>query len=220
MDGIIFIVLFMAGLAWTVYSIFGSRYRFDQKLKKAVQECKEGKTTPFKRSDFFSRFKAKRKWEKDHPYQAFVKKAYRRVRAFIYNLPELPRDGYRKIKRGIQRAYYGWCHEDTWNLEHYLAKVMYGSVKHLFKYSKTTFRTRITKNPETDYDEDESKRIREEILYALKTRFDISEGDREGYYPTLTEKQRKKLKCLTKEENDRLNEGLKLFNKYFFSLWD
>lgn len=220
MDGLIFIVLFMAGLAWTVYSIFGARYRFDQKLKKAVQECEEGKTVPYKRSDFFTRFRAERKWEKAHPYLAFFKEAYRVVRCFIYNIPDLPRDGYRKVKRGIQRAYYGWCHEDTWNLEHYLAQVQYESVKHLFEYSKTTFRTQVTDNPENDYDAEESKRIRKEILYALKIRFDVSEGKREAYYPSLTEAQRKKFKALTKAEETRRKAGMELFDRYFGSLWD
>jgi hypothetical protein len=193
---------------------------FTRKLKRAIQDCKEGKTIPFKRRDFFAYYRAERKWEKAHPYLALAKHVYRRVRSFIYDIPDLPRDGYRKVRRGIERGCRGWAHEDTWNLEHYLSRVMYQSVEHLFKYNKSSFRTQVSKNPENDYDAKKSREIKKKILYALKLRLAISNGDREGYYPQLSEKERKKCKCLTKEEERRRLEGMALLDHYWGSLWD
>lgn len=194
--------------------------RFTRMLQKGIKDVKEGKVVKYNRRDFFARWRAEKKWEKAHPYQAWVKHIYYRTRAFIYNIPDLPRDGYRKVKRGAERAYHGWAHEDTWNLEHYLSKVMYESVKHLFDYNKSSFRTQVSKNPENDYDTKKSNEIKKKILYALKLRLAISNGDREGYYPQLPLNQQKKCKCLTKDEEKRRLEGMVLLDHYWGGLWD
>src|SRR5271154_2774894 len=84
---------------WVIYSI-GKPSNFSKDLNKSIQEVKEGKTTPYK--DILELFKQEDEYDKAHPIQAFFKDTYYTIRRFIVEIPEIPRYGYRKIKRGIQ----------------------------------------------------------------------------------------------------------------------
>ncbi len=219
MDGIFFITFFGLGLLWSIYSLFKPS-DFSKKLNKAIKDVKEERIT---RSWNFEEFKKeveeKKIWNQRHPIQAYVKEIYYILRRFIYEIPNLPRYSYRKIKRGIQRAYFGICDEDSWNLCSYLSKVIRRGLSRLY-WSNSTFRTSNTGNDKIDYNENKCHQIKGEIIYAFTLNEQILNGERESYMPKLSKKLKKEFNCLTRDENRRRIKGMKLFVTYFFSLWD
>lgn len=215
--GIANIILITFGLVG--YLIYHHYTRFDALLKRSIEDVKEGRVHRFCLEDFKKEQEETEKWKKEHPNLSFLKDAYWYIRHFIYELPELPRYGYRKIKRGIQRAYRGWADEDTWYLNHYLSKVIKESVTRLYKYD-ICFKIGNTGDNDKDYDLLECKKVLEDIIYAFKINEDICNGDREMYMPKLNKKLREEWKCLTLKEEMRRRTGMRLFNQYFLSLWD
>jgi len=170
--------------------------------------------------DLLEEFKREDEWMKLHPYRAFFINTYRAIRRFILNVPDLPRDGYRKIKRGIQRAYRGWSDEDVWNLHAYNARVTYAMLLNLKKNKHGYPATPNPKTGEEDYDEARWDKILDQIIYAYKLNTDIANGYRETYSPYYPEDLKKEFNCLTqKEEMDR-RIGMILFMDYFENLWD
>lgn len=156
----------------------------------------------------------------------------RNVISYIrYNWNDFPRDGYRKIKRGIQRAYRGWSDEDVWSVHHYHAKVIVGMLKRL---KETKQGTPMAVFPEsaklrengniTDEEEkigqDNWNKILDKMINAYSFNLAIAEGERELCWPRMSAKSKKEFKCLSKEEEKERQEGMKLFNKYYLCLWD
>ena len=168
----------------------------------------------------------KKQWAKEevydlkHPVKAFFKRQYITIRAFIYNLPDAPRDAYRKVKRGVQRAYRGWADEDVWNLFGYHAKITYGMLLNL---KNTHMGIPATMNPDTgEYDNDEKRweQILDKMIYAYKLNIDIANGERELFNPHMPKKLQKEYNCLTQKEDMDRRLGMLAFNHYYFSLWD
>ena len=213
--GIANIILITFGLVG--YLIYHHYTRFDALLKRSIDDCKEGRTTPYKTIQ--QRWREEAKWEKKHPVQTFFKDCYWYVRRGVIAVFEFPNDFYRKCKRGVQRAYRGWADEDTWNLEHYLSKVIHGSLKRLFKY-RSTFKTNNTGDDKIDWNKKESDAIKRDILFAWKIQKDISDGKRKAHHPELKPNLQKKFKCLTHAEELRRKKGMELFDHHFGSLWD
>ena len=195
-------------------------------LTRAIKEIEDSKN-PFigkrpnliSHEDVMASFKAEEEWDSKHPIIAGIKDFYYTTRRFIYEIPELPRYGFRKIKRGIQRAYRGWADEDTWNFDHYLSKIIKEGVSKLYTYDNC-IKTGNTGDDDKDWDITETKKILEDIIYAFKINEQIQNGDREGYYPQLSKKFKKEQNCLTRDEERRRVRGMKLFIKHYFSLWD
>lgn len=193
-------------------------------LTRAIKEIEDAKKNnkPLKTSsheDFMAECKAEEEWDSKHPIIAGIKDFYYTTRRFIYEIPELPRYGFRKIKRGIQRAYRGWADEDCWNFNHYLSKIIKEGVTKLYTYNNC-IRTGNTGDDDKDWDITETKKILEDIIYAFKINEQICNGDREGYYPQLSKKFKKEQNCLTRDEERRRQRGMKLFITHFRSLWD
>jgi hypothetical protein len=182
-------------------------------------------------NNLLDKFKAENKWIKEHPIRGYFITAYRYIRSFIYNSPDLPSDLYRKIKRGVQRAYYGYSSEDYWCIHSYHSKVVYGLLRDLKKYKHGIPLIVFSKNALvdeignfTDKAELEAKRkwdkILDQMIYAYKLNCDIASGDREVYSKNYNTEQIKEFNVLSlKEEHDRVR-GMNLFNKYYLSLWD
>jgi hypothetical protein len=114
---------------------------------------------------------------------------------FLYNLPDVPRDIYRKIKRGYQRAYRGWADEDTWSFDSYLSKITSEGIIHL---SKTTYGYPCDLNSLEEW-----KVILDKIAWSFK----IHENGINNNLP------------LDEVNIDKYNEGWRLFQKYFQLLW-
>jgi hypothetical protein len=216
---LLFMTLFIMGLTYTLYSIVGPS-SFKKRVDLAIKQCKERKLTPYK--DLKKQWKAEEKWDKAHPIQAYVKNILWHIRHIIREIPELPRYGYRKIKRGLQRAYFGICDEDAWALDHYFSKVILIGLRRLQKLDRLNFRTKNTGNDDKDYDKKETNRILGEMIYSFDINEKIANGDIEGYYPQVIKKLSKKRRkdYLTLQEDLRRKVGMKYFIEYYFSLWD
>ena len=193
------------------------------KLEKCIDEIKIGKTKLNSWQTIEKQWQEEELWDKAHPIQAYVKNIYYSVRRFFYEIPELPRYGYRKIKRGAQRAYFGICSEDHWALAHYLSKVILQGLKDLQKNRTSLFRTGNTGDPDKDYDEAQNKYIMDEMIYAFTLNEEIANGYKEMYFPGLKNKMKPhkfQTEFLTRDEERRRVRGMKLFLKHYFSLWD
>jgi hypothetical protein len=135
-----------------------------------------------------------------------------------------------KIPNIIQRAYRGWGDADTWDFDGYLSKIISEGCKHLKLYKHGIpgdIYDKYRNDVLLDQNEAEFLAIKEwnEILDKIILAFDLIkqiqyDGKREFYLPDLPEALKNKYNCLSKEEDDAMNEGMHLFIKYFFSLWD
>jgi len=167
--------------------------------------------------------------DKEFPIHAFFNNLYPNIRRFILNTPNLPRDGYRKVQRGVQRAYRGWSDEDVWSLFHYHAKITYEMLIHL-KKMKNGFPTEML--PEeaqfggniTDEMDKVAiakwENILDRMIYAYKLNIDIAEGERCSYSPHFTPEDINEFKSLSQREECDRKIGMFLFDRYYFNLWD
>jgi len=128
-----------------------------------------------------------------------------------------------KIPNYFHRAWYGWGKADTWNFDYYLSKVIYQGLLWL-KFHQHGYPA--TYNPKThrnDYNEKRWDEIMNKMIYSFRMVKEIEEGNREFYLKGIEKKDInlfKKLNCLSKEEAKKMREGLNLFSKYYFCLWD
>lgn len=135
-----------------------------------------------------------------------------------------------KIKSFFQRGYRGWADEDTWGFDGYLAKVISEGCKHLkeHKHGIPCEYVSFKKDKSYEYDEkegEEGERRWNEVLDKVIFAFDLIrqiqyDGDKEFYLGRLSEEDRKRFNCITKEENDKIEEGKKLFIDNFTNFWD
>ena len=131
------------------------------------------------------------------------------------------------IRSFFQRGKRGWSSKDTWSFSGYLSEVIYKGLSHLKK--------NMHGHP-CDLTEGQWIDILNKIINTFETAQEISDGN-VWYIPTKQwdEKNYKKICELTKEQNKNyeqnvrvlskhqskeFEEGFKLFEKYFFSLWD
>jgi len=101
-----------------------------------------------------------------------------------------------KLKNFMYRGVHGWCPEDVWNLDVYLARVIAESIKYLEKHT-------------ISYPNGMTFKQWKKILNQISKDIRIKEIDEEFY--TL-KNQRKAYK--------KQQEALKLFVTYFNTLWD
>lgn len=131
----------------------------------------------------------------------------------------------RKLKSFFERGYYGWSEEDTWSFDSYLSLIIYEGLKHLRNQKHgypITIGQCLLKDKEDFYEVNEKEwdNIMIKMIHAFKLLKEIGEGKREHYSPYMEEKYQREYNCLTKEENDIVEEGKQLFIKHFNSLWD
>jgi hypothetical protein len=169
------------------------------------------------------------KERKLHPVRAWFNY---RVRPFFRDLNNSPRDLYRKVKRGVQRAYRGWADEDVWSCDNYLSRVILGMLKRLKATkqghpcvleppdcvvfgSNSPEENEYYRNCEKAWDN-----ILDKMIYAFELNVQIANGDRESYNPTFDEKFRKEMDALTLKEDIERRRGMLYFLKHYESLWD
>jgi len=128
-----------------------------------------------------------------------------------------------RVPNYFQRGWRGWGNADTWEFDAYLSKIIYQGLVHLNKHKPGYPITLVPENEEEpDYEANEKKwqEIMNKMISAFKLASEIGTGEREFYLSKLNEKHQKELNCLTKEEDDAMNEGFRLFTEHFFNLWD
>lgn len=155
------------------------------------------------------------------------KHLYYRIYLFFYRLfyriIESPRNTRRAVVSFFQRAIRGWADEDTWGLCDYLADVIAQSVYHLKKTSHG-MPADLTEGQWVDIlnkirDTFEiAKRITDDDLYLIEN---IPDRERwEEILKKLNKKHGINQRCMSEKEIHEYKEGWKLFQKYFFNLWD
>lgn len=218
---VLFFLLFIVGLISSVILSFNfSRMKSIRAIEAGIKDVKEGRVTHYTLDDLKAKWKKNEQWALDHPRLARFVSVYYALRRFFYEIPDLPRYGYKKIRRGVQRAYRGWANEDTWALDHYLSKVIKESLIHLKKNKMGYPATASTGKEEYDYDEARWNDILDEMIYAFDLNEQIANGYREQYYPQIKASERKEMNCLTLKEDIRRRKGMLKFVQYYFSLWD
>lgn len=147
------------------------------------------------------------------------------LRWTIYNLPDVPRDLYRKCRRGLQRAYRGVADEDVWGFDWYLSKVILRGLKRL-KETKRGCPFVEGFNGESDFEEMEKEwnRILDTMIWTFEVTQKIQD-DRWLLSPLQgwTEEEQKRLTAfylMTAEETRKYYVGWSNFQKYYFGLWD
>jgi len=163
------------------------------------------------------------KWEEDHKVQAFFKSSLPR---FIRNIPDIPRDILQDHIAGTQRMKRGWANRDTWSFDVYLAEVIIGGLTHL-KENLHGVPCDFGSKDGMEIDLEGWKTTLDDIIWTFETSLKITERD--WFYGTAKVRVRwgKLYKeagidtyIMTKEECVKYRNGWRLFQKYFFSLWD
>jgi len=145
----------------------------------------------------------------------------RKFKYIFQDIIDAPNDLYRKIKKMVQRAYRGWSNEDTWCFDFYLADVIENGLIHL-KNTACGYPANLT--------EEEWNNVLKKIILTFKTAKQIIDNH---YIYTFSQEydteENKNLRrslgkldfctIMTKEECQSYEEGWKLFQEYFHSLW-
>lgn len=156
--------------------------------------------------------------ESSFPYRMY-KKLYR----FIWNgfyLGDLKRD----IVAFIQRGKRGWANRDVWGFGAYLSQILKDGLYHL-KENKCGYPGNMTEGQWVD--------ALNKMIDTFQLAYEIYNGDvfymstkewnEETYLKMLTytkEKDSGMKKVVSKKEAREFEEGFKLFQTHFFSLWD
>lgn len=197
------------------------------KLLKGIQEAREGKTKTYSSEEFDQWIKNRDNWRKKHPVLAFLKDTWYWPGRFYQKLKDLKRD----FISFFQRGYRGWAVPDTWWWDSYNAKVQRDVIKHL-RDNKTgipgDFCYDSEKKQEIPWEEAEKafNAVLDKIIYAFDMIVQLSDGKLEHYCPTATEQWKQdfekkfETRFITKEENDKIKEGLRLYAEHYFCLSD
>jgi len=145
----------------------------------------------------------------------------RKLRWILKDLMDAPRDLYRLVKRVIQRGKRGWSDEDTWGLDYHLAPVIRDSV--------TFLRNNHHGHP-ADLTDQQWIETLSEIIYTFDTATKILNDEWVGLqnikgwkwalHEEHVQRLSKNFHVMTYEETKRYEKGWRLFQKYFFNLWD
>jgi hypothetical protein len=136
-----------------------------------------------------------------------------------------------KIPTWWQRSFNGWGYADTWCLHCHLSKVIYQSLCHLKIHNHGYPITLKAIDTKELADKDKEKAlynaneetwnlIMSKMIVAFKLASEIGTGEREHYSPKMDKKYQEDYKCLTKKEDKVMKEGMQLFIKHYFHLWD
>jgi len=145
----------------------------------------------------------------------------------FWRIVRLPGDIRRNIRDFIQRGRRGWANSDIWSFDYYLSKVIAKGLYHL-KEHRHSHPGDLTEGQWVD--------ILNKMINTFKIMRRISEGSI-IYIPSKEFSERKyKQWCkvikdinkkhsiydrvLTKKQSKELEEGFRLFQQYFFNLWD
>ena len=142
-----------------------------------------------------------------------------------------PIEMYREVKYFIQRGRRGWSDRDAWSLDYYLTSWMPEALGYIRKHKHGVPIDMYDAKDVNDYG-NPSK----DGQAAAEARWDLPIGQMiSGFeaarrivdtdYPELQEdigskKWIKEYKRLTKRDEKIMNEGMKLFVKHLFDLWD
>lgn len=167
-------------------------------------------------------------WEKNHPIQLWFQNLYYSIYRICDNYLN-PMNYYREIKYFIQRGIRGWSDRDCWSLSHYNSKVCKEMLDHMIK-NLHGYPCILDGDDNYDKNFDKWKEILNKMRDSFETARKISNGDLEEYGEctfrlenlNFKKEMEEKYGCIyqTKDEHEKMKEGLELFVKYYSSLWD
>jgi hypothetical protein len=108
-----------------------------------------------------------------------------------------------RVPNALQRMWRGWGNADTWSFDYYLAQVIRDGVKHL-RANQHGIPSGICK---TYTAEDQAIKEWDIVLDKIIIAFDLACRNIDDL-------------DLTKEEEEKMKEGMRLFTENFFNLWD
>ncbi|RLI00842.1 hypothetical protein DRO38_05860 [Candidatus Bathyarchaeota archaeon] len=226
------IIIFLT--LWTILSFkyHDIKHYFDMKgLEKESKNTKMTSKSYSSVDELLVDIKRKMPW-----YYEF--KIWLRVK--IENFIDVPRDVYRFFKRGLQRWKRGWADEDVWSIDWFLTDIIPPMIERL-KKTKHGVPCGIT-NRQDEYGNDkefeEAKKVWNKTLDDIKWTFEMARNiqERHWHYQPSNEwtskkyhdfnkiwtnwKDKPKPRAMTLEECKKYERGWKLFQKWFFALWD
>jgi len=147
------------------------------------------------------------------------------IRHGLWNyVRDFPREVYWFCQRGMR----GYSDRDTWGLDYHLARIIAEGTAQIKKY-KSGHPADITEKQwdiilnEIIWTFEMATEILDNSVYYMKY-VDWNKDDYERFNKTCEELKQKcpdgKFYAMTKEECKRYEDGWKLFQEYFFSLWD
>jgi len=133
----------------------------------------------------------------------------------------------------FQRGKRGYSDSDTWGFCDYLADVIHGGLKQLYKYRHGTPATLNPKTGEYDHDEKRWNKTLKDMIYTFETVKKILDNypEQEWLYTPTKDwakhkdfrnrfRDTKLMKIMTKKECLKYEKGWQLFAEHFLSLWD
>jgi hypothetical protein len=169
-------------------------------------------------------WKKEEEFKKNHKVLGFLMDSWVFLR---YRLPRIIRNSPKEVKWGWQRARRGYSDADAWSLDWYLIKILPPMLKKLRDDNYGCPSTLCGKG--VDDGMKQWKKILDNILYTFDTAAKVLDDEvilfnSRTYDRQKMEYERVKLswkpKVLTKREVKKYEKGWRLFQKYFFSLWD
>ena len=153
---------------------------------------------------------------------------YLYIYRFFLHIKESPTDIKYSIRQFVQRGFKGYSVSDVWGLDYYLSGVLVKALKDLKKmahgYPCGMIGSQALALEDNDKGLKEWKKILDEIIWTFEVTLKMR--DKNWVYIPLA-KYRKQFKntkkhfhVMTKEECERYKKGWKLFQEYYFDLWD
>jgi hypothetical protein len=155
--------------------------------------------------------------EKKHPIKTFFR---HHIYYPIYRLCENIRMFPKEVKWFIQRGHRGWADCDVWSVDWHLCRIIPPMLRRLRK-------TKIG-GPFDDKHGGVKRwnEILDDMIFTFEAasliqNYDAVFPDKNAPTERINAHRKKfKIKVFTKEEYDRYKKGWKLFQEYFYSLWD
>ena len=139
----------------------------------------------------------------------WYKKIWFEISCFASKIMDTPRKIYRKIKKFIQRGFRGWAEEDVWSLHYHLARII----------SESVHRLRLTSHGYPCVLKDEYEW--DDILSKIEMAFSLAMYEDALIRFVDCKESPSGYKTARNEEMEKsIEEGMDLFKKYFFNLWD
>lgn len=173
----------------------------------------------------------KKKKEITIPYTGLQKNSWLRnkylyIYRFFLHIKDFPQDFYLESKYFIQRGIRGYSDRDIWGFDEYLSEVITKGLKDL-KNQVHGVPCEFASKDGAEIDLEGWKNVLNEIIWTFEVTQKIN--NREWWKWSYKERKKKSLKKFAKKENKhimtseeikRYNNGWKLLQKYYFSLWD
>ena len=160
----------------------------------------------------------------------WLRDKYLYIYRFFLHIKETPTDIRYYLRQFVQRGIKGYAKSDVWGFDYYLSKVIVKGLKDLKEmshgYPCGMVGSQAIALEKNDKGMKEWKKILDEIIWTFEVTLKVQ--DKDWVYIPLA-KYRKKFEnqdkkrnyhIMTKTECERYKKGWKLFQQYYFDLWD